>query len=307
MHAIFAIEPDAINNWQDLKYALEKFGYSKGLLIARFPKTWMRLVIEACKRNGVRDVELKRIEEKLRQAKDDRLVRMGLPFTGDDWLINAKNDVVCDSLSAVLVRDKLETDRFHCLADVDEALFDNRRDVQVKRNAETLAETAHYVLLSSDRIVLVDPYFQAKPKCCKVLEAMVNLCRKQEHRLVEVSIFTAQSTDKRRVDLIAADYEMMLRSVLEQGVCLRIHLLPDADLDQDFHARYVFSQRAGLRFDRGFVEPTDHGQRGHLTDIVCLDERRVAELNSRYLTDEDGLDNANFITFTLQSPRCNLG
>ncbi len=300
MHSLFAIEPDAINNWQDLRYALEKFGYGKGLLIARFPKTWMRLVIEACKRNGVRDIELKRIEEKLRQAKDDRLVRMGLPFAGDDWLSNAQNDAVRDNLSAVLVRHKLEADRFHCLADVDEALFDNRRDVLVKRNAQALAEAARYVLLSSDRIVLVDPYFQAKPKCCKVLEAMVDLCREQEHRLIEVSIFTAQSTDERRVDLIAADYEMMLRSVLGQGLSLRIHLLPDADLDHDFHARYVFSQRAGLRFDRGFVEPTDHGQREHLTDVGCLDQSKVAELNSRYLASEDGLANAEPIILPLK-------
>jgi len=27
MHAIFAIEPEAINNWHDLRYAVEKFGY----------------------------------------------------------------------------------------------------------------------------------------------------------------------------------------------------------------------------------------------------------------------------------------
>jgi hypothetical protein len=300
MHALFAIEPQAINNWHDLRYALEKFGYSKGLLIARFPKTWMRLVMEACQCNGLGDVELKRIEEKLRQAKDDRLVRMGLPFAGDDWLGNAKNDAVRESLSAILVRDKFEAERFHCLAEVDEALFDNRRDVQVKRNAQALAEAARYVLLSSDRIVLVDPYFQAKPKCCKVLQAMVDLCREQEHRLVEVSIFTAQSTDERRVDLIAADYESMLEGVLDQGVCLHIHLLPDAALGQDFHARYVFSQRAGLRFDRGFVEPPDHGQREHLTDVACLDESRVAELNSRYLATEDGLADAENISLPLK-------
>lgn len=300
MHALFAIEPDAINNWQDLRYALEKFGYGKGLLIARFPKTWMRLVMEACKRNGVRDVELKRIEEKLRQAKDDRLVRMGLPFAGDDWLLNVQKNAVYESLTAVLVRNKHALERFHCLAEVAEALFDNRRDVQVKRSAQALAEAARYVLLSADRIVLVDPYFQAKPKCCKVLEAMVDLCREQEHCLVEVSIFTAQSTDQRRVDLIAADYERMLAGVLEQGVCLRIYLLPDADLDQDFHARYVFSQRAGLRFDRGFVEPADHGQREHLTDVACLDENRVAELNSRYSATKNGLANAESIILPLK-------
>lgn len=300
MHALFAIEPQAINNWQDLRYALEKFGYSKGLLIARFPKTWPRMVIEACERSGVGDVERARIVEKLRQAQNDRLVRMGLPFDGEDWVANVTKDAVRDHLSEILVRDKQDTERFHCFAEVDEALFDNRRDVQVKRNAQALAEAARYVLLSSDRVVLVDPYFQAKPKCCRVLEAMVDLCRQREHRLVEVSIYTAQSTDERRVELIAADYERMLGGVLEQGVRLRIHLLPDAALNRDFHARYLFSQRAGLRFDRGFVEPSDHTQRTHLTDVSCLDESRVAELNSCYVEAEDSQANAEPIVLPLK-------
>jgi hypothetical protein len=281
-----------------LKYTLEKFSYSKGLLIARFPKPWPRLVIEACERRGVGDVERARIVEKLRQAQNDRLVRLGLPFDGDDWIANAKQDGVREHLSAILVRDKHDAERFHCLAEVEEALFENRRDVQVKRNAQALADAARYVLLSSDRIVLVDPYFQAKPKCCKVLKAMFDLCRQQGHRLVELSIFTAKSTDDRRLDLIAADYEMMLEALLNQGICIRIHLLSDAALDQDFHARYIFSPRAGLRFDRGFVEPPDHEQREHLTDVVCLDERRVAELRSRYLESDDGLTNAESIVLS---------
>lgn len=128
MHAIFAIEPEAIDNWKDLKYALEKFGYSKGLLIARFPKPWPRLVIEACERRGVGEVERARIVEKLRQAQSDRLVRMGLPFDGDDWIANAKRDGVRERLSAILVRDQRDAERFHCLAEVEEALFENRRD-----------------------------------------------------------------------------------------------------------------------------------------------------------------------------------
>lgn len=287
MHTIFAIEPDAINNWQDLRYALEKFGYSKGLLIARYPKSWMRMVMDSCRSNGVGDVEIKRIEEKLRQAKDDRLVRMGLPFAGNDWLGNAKTDAVLESLSAVLVREKSEDGRFHCLAEIEEALFDNRRDIQVKRNAQALAEAARYVLLSSDRIVLVDPYFQAKPKCCRVLGEMIAICREQKHSVADVSIFSARSTDERPVDLIAADYARLLEGMLEQDIRLRIYLLPDVGLDFDFHARYVLSQRAGLRFDRGFVEPPDHGEREHMTDIACLDEGRVSELGSRYLDFED--------------------
>lgn len=289
MHAIFAIEPEAIDNWKDLKYALEKFGYSKGLLIARFPKTWMRLVMEACERNGVGDVERSKIEEKLRRAKDDRLVRMGLPFFDGDWLGNVMSDEILANVAAVLVRDKHDDEKLHCLADVDETLFDNHRDVQVKRNAQALAEAARYVLLSSDRIVLIDPYFEAKPRCCKVLQAMIKLCRENGHLLAEIVVYTAKDTQKRHANHDVAAYGKLLSNDLAQDIKLRIFLLPAEALDHDFHARYLFSQRAGLRFDRGFVEPEDHAQRDHLTDVACLDKSRVAELNSGYLGIEDDL------------------
>lgn len=300
MHAIFAIEPEAIDNWKDLKYALEKFGYSKGLLIARFPKTWMRLVMEACERNGVGDVERSKIEEKLRRAKDDRLVRMGLPFFDGDWLGNVMSDEILANVAAVLVRDKHDDEKLHCLADVDETLFDNRRDVQVKRNAQALAEAARYVLLSSDRIVLIDPYFEAKPRCCKVLQAMIRLCREYGHQLSEVVVYTAKGTPKRHANHDVAAYEKLLSGDLAQDIKLRIYMLSAESLEQDFHARYLFSQRAGLRFDRGFVEPEDHTQRDHLTDVACLDESRVAELNSRYLGDEDDLADAWSIVLPLR-------
>lgn len=298
MHAIFAIEPEAIDNWKDLKYALEKFGYSKGLLIARFPKPWPRLVIEACDRRGVGDLERARIVEKLRQAQNDRLVRLGLPFDGDDWIANAKQGAVRERLSAILVRDQHDAEGFHCLDTVDEALFDNRRDIQVPRDAQALAEAARYVLLSSERVCLVDPYFQAKSKCCNVLQAMVDLCLREGHRLVEVCIFTAKSTDGRSLECIVADYRRILSTVLRLGTCIRIYLLPDAGLDQDFHARYIFGLRAGLRFDRGFVEPPDLEERKHFTDVVCIDERRVADLKKRYMEAGDVLIAAESIVLT---------
>ena len=54
-------------------------------------------------------------------------------------------------------------------------------------------------------------------------------------------------------------------------------------LDQDIHARYLFNQKAGLRFDRGFVEPEAHNEREHETDIVCMDTDLVNRLYARFI------------------------
>ncbi|MNR52471.1 hypothetical protein D3C85_1723270 [compost metagenome] len=97
-----------------------------------------------------------------------------------------------------------------------------------------------------------------------------------------------------------AAYEKLLSGDLAQDIKLRIYMLSAESLDQDFHARYLFSQRAGLRFDRGFVEPEDHAQRDHLSDVACLDESRVTELNSRYLGTEDDPADAESIILPLK-------
>ncbi|HHM8367870.1 TPA: hypothetical protein ACRMZW_006103, partial [Pseudomonas aeruginosa] len=107
MHAIFAIEPEAINNWPGLRYAVEKFGYSKGLLIARYPGKWERMVMEACKLNGVGDLDMARVVERLQAIKSDRLVRMGLPYGDGDWLENVGAEGVLNRLSAILVRNQV--------------------------------------------------------------------------------------------------------------------------------------------------------------------------------------------------------
>jgi hypothetical protein len=290
MHAIFAIEPEAINNWQDLRYTLEKFGYSKGLLIARYPKTWMRLVMEACRSRGVGDIELKRIEEKLHSAKDDRLVRVGLPYEGSGWLESVNSEAVLSQLSAVLVRNQVGLDKFHRIDDAHENLFENRRDFCVKRNANALAEVAKYVLVVSDQVVLVDPYFQSRRKCIKVLNAMLSICMANGDLPNHIFIFTDHSTDSRQSAVVKLDYEGLLNAWVQRGIRFTIFRVAGNQLEQDFHARYLFNQKAGLRFDRGFVEPEDHGAREHMTDVSCMDAAFVNVLYTRFIDERGSLE-----------------
>ena len=283
MHAIFAIEPDAINNWRDLRYAVEKFGYSKGLLIARYPKTWERMVMEACQRNGVGDLDLTRIVERLRTIKGDRLVRMGLTYGSGSWLDNAGVEAVLNQFSAVLVRDRFVSGKFHRIDDAHEHLFENRRDFRVKRNANALAESARYVLTVSDPLVLVDPYFQSKRKCTKVLDSMLRICQENEAIPNQVIVFSDHSKDPRSLTVVKQEYEALLKPWIERGVRITIYRVAGNQLNQDIHARYLFNQKAGLRFDRGFVEPEDHGEREHETDVICMDTAFCNELYARFI------------------------
>ncbi|UVM39530.1 hypothetical protein LOY28_03580 [Pseudomonas sp. B21-017] len=297
MHTIFAIEPDAVNNWKDLRYALEKFGYSKGLLIARYPKSWMKMVMDACQSNGVGDIELARVEEKLRIVKDDRLVRMGLPYEGANWLESVKAESVLNQLSAVLIKGQPTSDKLHSIDDAHENLFEDRREVHVKRNANALAEAAKYVLTASDQIVLVDPYFQSRRKCTKVLDSMLRICEVNGAVPSQVIVFSDYGTDSRSSAVVRLEYEGLLNTWIEHGVRFTVCRVAGDQLDQDFHARYLFNQKAGLRFDRGFVEPEPHGEREHDTDVICIDTAVVNELSSRFIEKRECLKIIDEITF----------
>ncbi len=297
MHAIFAIEPDAINNWKDLRYALEKFGYSKGLLIARYPKSWMKMVMDACRSNGVGDIELARVEEKLRIVKDDRLVRMGLPYEGANWLASVRAEAVLNQLSAVLIKDQPTSEKLHSIDDAHENLFDNRREAHVKRNANALAEAAKYVLTASDQIVLVDPYFQSRRKCTKVLDSMLRICQVNGAIPSQVIVFSDYSTDSRGSAVVRLEYEGLLNTWIERGVRFTVCRVAGDQLDQDFHARYLFNQKAGLRFDRGFVEPEAHDEREHETDVICMDTAFVNELYARFIETRETINIADEILF----------
>ncbi|WP_226489319.1 hypothetical protein [Pseudomonas sp. B20] len=289
MHAIFAIEPDAINNWKDLRYVLEKFGYSKGLLIARYPKSWMKMVMDACHSNGVGDIELARVEEKLRTVKDDRLVRMGLRYEGANWLTSVNDESVLNELFAVLIKSQPTSDKLYNIDDAHENLFENRREVHVKRNASALAEAAKYVLAVSDKIVIVDPYFQPRRKYTKVLDSMLHICQANGALPSQMIIFSDYTNDSRSAAVVKDEYERLLSAWIDQGVRFNVSRVAGDQLDQDFHARYLFNQRAGLRFDRGFVEPEAYDEREHDTDVICLDTAVVNELWTRFIERQECL------------------
>lgn len=66
----FAIDPVAMNNWQNFRYLNDNFGVEHGRLISRFPKKWTKMVCNACNDNydcgKISTIDRKRIVERLK-------------------------------------------------------------------------------------------------------------------------------------------------------------------------------------------------------------------------------------------------
>lgn len=283
MHSLFAIEPEAINNWNDFRYVVEKFGYSKGLLIARYPKRWMAMVMEACRNNDLSDIELKKIEERLSQIKLDRLYKCGLEYESDQsWRANVARQEIFSCVDAVLVKDFDGSDKFHAVSDADEGLFNNRREYQVKRDASSLAKAATRLIRDSSSLILVDPYFRSSRECLKVLSEFVNLIIAEAKPEYELVVHVAHSKYPVSSELFISESTRHLSDYLDSKISVTIVRWSDQQLDFDFHARYLITSQGGLRYDRGFVEPADLEDREKVTDVTCMDDQIKLEIIEQF-------------------------
>lgn len=293
MHAIFAIEPKALDCWAEFRYVIEKFGFHKGLLIAQYPKTWSRMVIEACEENGIRDVERQRVVETLVKIKHDRLFRMGLQYSDLSWIDNTLNNDNVNFFDSVISKHRNAHEKVHSVSDLSEALFENRRECSVCRTAGALAKAGKFLLRGVPSITLIDPYFQPKSRNIKVLSEMIGMVDSAQSIVIE--IHAAHSKYAVNEQVLISEYQNLLEAERERISSLVIYRWHDQNLEFDFHARYLITDRGGLRFDRGFVEPADHQQREHKTDVICMEPVRVNELREQYSHEEGLIDKVQII------------
>ena len=140
MHTLFAIEPTVVSNWNNLRYLSEKFGFSKGALIARLPKSWFRLVWDECRRQGIGGTELSRITERLDKIKKDRCVPLGVPFGSASWLENAQQVDVLEKVAAIIVNHNSDVEKHYQFSELGDEFFDGLKEVSVTRTLSCTGE-----------------------------------------------------------------------------------------------------------------------------------------------------------------------
>lgn len=159
----YAVDPSAISNWQDFRYVVDHCGVHHGRIIAEYPEKWKREVYRACKK-ACKDIELKKIEEKL-SAIGDRLHRTGRSYAdASDWLKNAEQAHETEPFHAIV---SYHNPRKHPQTLVarelseDTPLWKVSRQLNVKRTGSGMAAAIRPLLQMSSEILFVDPHFDA--------------------------------------------------------------------------------------------------------------------------------------------------
>ena len=137
-------------------------------------------------------------------------------------------------------------------------LFKISTDCRIRRNAESLASAMSLLLKTARTVLFVDPFyspfnnkFQVTLRACLELVKTAGTVRVCEiHHLDHSSCPTP--------DAILCNSYSVFRNVIPDGMKLNIYRWREREGGEDFHGRYLLTDKGGIRIDAGFSAEGSH-------------------------------------------------
>ena len=242
MNEKYALDPESIENYRDLKYVVEKFGFTEGRFLLRYPKYWRRILYDHLIERKVPDNQIKAISEVLEKSMQD-FMRSKLEYTQSrTWADNAISQKFQGNIKDVIGSAKESMIDFD---DIDRGLADSR-GVTVQATAENLVLAAEPLLQVSEEIFIVDPYLSLGNR--SYLEFIKEIIKKTSSQKVSIKMFSRAEEfrcKKRPKQIAEEELSRFLHSTQE----ITFTSLNDSN---DMHDRYLFSLKGALKYSKGF-------------------------------------------------------
>jgi len=267
----FALDPACLNNWPTFKYVIDQCGVHHGRLISRFPRRWQKEAISRCIIEGVKRTA---VVEKLRNM-EHKLINSNRNYSSErDWLENAENQHEIKFFHAII---SCENPRNHekvlIAEDIDETieLWNVPREKIVPRKAYDLAVCARSLLNVSKEIMMIDPHFNPElPRFRDTFSHIINfIFENNKPRRCELHVEYKESIKKPPLplDIWQERCQNYLSPILPEGSQLRVFRWKEKPGGDKPHARYILTERGGIRYDYGLDESDDEGR---TTDVSLL-------------------------------------
>jgi hypothetical protein len=263
----FSLDPGVAQDWQSLRYVLDQSGFPHGRLISEYPKEWRRMAYEAAAKIST-PVNAKRVEVLLQAAKSKLLPGARHYDPNRDWLPNAVEQHRTRPFRAIISN---ENPMGHDAVLIPEALTETtplwhtQRETKVPRTAAALSNAVSVLLKQSREVLLVDQHFDPDEKRFqRTLQSFIGaaLSAVPKKRIeYHLKIQRKLSTERFRTGC-----ESQLPQLIPVGVVIRFIRWQARKEGEDFHPRYVLTERGGIRIDAGL----DEGKKGETTDISLL-------------------------------------
>ncbi|MCD6297177.1 MAG: hypothetical protein J7M30_08480 [Deltaproteobacteria bacterium] len=268
----YALDPELLTNWKDFRYFSEKFGWSYGRLISRYPKRWKRLVYDSLL--GCTDIERKRIEEGLKRLDDRMVKRPGSQYDKKKkWLKNAIAEHKKKAFRAIIA---CENPGGHDYVLIGNDVEDSTPFFQVARNiiprkAEEFVSSLALLIQSSRRIVFVDPHFKPNENRFRNVLARFLKCAFDSDRRggntkfelhTSIKRFFGENTpideeESRVIQNFVGEIRKHLPPLIPINNSLQVCIWKQKDGGEKIHNRYVLTDRWGVGLPTGLDESAD--------------------------------------------------
>lgn len=264
----YAVEPKAIGrSWQTFRYFIEKFGFDKGRLISQFPEDWFGEVYRAA--TGLSPIKKKSVEEALIRAKGTKVVSFGRLYDPElGWIDNALKEHRRAPFHAIVAAMKKDGEEQILGADdLDEQhpLIAVASERSIPRDVESLASALNGLLRFGSRIVFIDPFFTPFNAGYKRLFSQCLRIVRDYNKQASCEIHYRYHED-RFTNLELETSVESFRKMIPEGLTVTIFCWKEKEPGEDFHARYLLTERGGIRVDAGF-EPVGNHQN---TDVSLM-------------------------------------
>jgi hypothetical protein len=261
----YAVEPKAIgSNWKDFRYLIEKFGFDRGRLISRFPNNWERAVIEAAQRSGMGDVRLKSVVERLQKARSAAIIRTGRQYNPSvgDWIENALLQQATNPFHAIIATQNRGDRNFILVPDDvedDHPLMVAPRNWEVERAGSNLATAMAPLLKFSKEVLFVDRFFNIQDDRYKeTLRASLAVVATNGTQGARCEIHYGEHDRRPPLELVERNAGRWLAGVIPVGMSIKLFGWKEKARGEDFHARYLLTDRGGMNVEAGFSAEGAH-------------------------------------------------
>lgn len=297
MHKEYAVEPAAIGqSWDSFRYLIEKFGFSEGRVISRFPSKWERRVLEAADAAGVPPMARQRIVDKLRAKKDFALFRNGRVYDPDlpTWIENAIASNAEEPFHAILVAETHDGDNCICTNDLDDThpLFGVPRTADVPRTAIALASACSVLLQAAREVDIVDPYLfnimhssRGYRETIRHLLGVLSDTSSDSNLTVRLHYGNIAGTCPSQVDVME-NAGAWFRGLIPPSITVHFIAWDKRPRGEDFHDRFVLTNRGGLQIGSGLGAVGSHRH----ALITLLDTQYAQDMRERFSAHADVYD-----------------
>lgn len=245
MNEEFALDPALGSRVQQLRFLLSKFGYYEGRFAARFPKAWFRDAVEQIQDDSIR-AALAALWERY---GDLTFLASGRPYDPKQkWLENATSQHLSRPFAQVISAERHEGTT--ALDDLELDALPGSRDARKPGSVDNLLDVMSPLIRTSGTLYLIDPYFvpwahHVKWLFTAVVEQAFNA------RCVSLTAFVSVGSWSEYLH----DGEERIEKTLPRRWGGRkrvdVKVCNDVGSDMKLHARYLFSERGGIRLDKG--------------------------------------------------------